>query len=87
MYFCGELWNHNVFQQDDDSSSSQSEHSNLEIAYSINTLEDMTSNHCWLPPIPLTNNHFNALPTYVDLQCNVYFQNNDDGMKNKFNYK
>lgn len=88
MYFCGELWNHNIFQQDDDSSNSKSEHSDLEIDNSINNLKNIQSYQCWLPAIPpSTNYHCNALPTSVDMQCNVYFQNIDDGMKNKYNQK
>lgn len=74
----------NVFQQDEGTSisSSEEEFNQLPVTYKHNTLH---VSH-WLPPIPLKsiNSRYNVFMRYVDMQCNVYFQIDDDGISNTF---
>lgn len=71
----------NVFQQDGEySTNSQSE---SEFNYSSVSEENYKFINSWMPPTSLVKSKFNAIVTNVDLECHVYFQLLDDGMKKK----
>lgn len=74
----------NVFRQDDEPSisSSEKEFNQLPVNYEHSTSHVSR----WLPPIPLKSDksRYNAIVMYVDMQCNVYFQIDDDGILNIF---
>lgn len=80
------LWracHQNVFQQDDEySTSSQSE---SKFKYSSVPKKNDEFVNSWMPPTPLVKSQFNAIVTNVDLECHVFFQILDDGMKKNNN--
>ncbi|CAI6344252.1 unnamed protein product [Macrosiphum euphorbiae] len=73
------LWracHQNVFQQDDEySTSSQSE---SEFKYSSVPKKNDEFVNSWMPPTPLVKSQLNAIVTNVDLECHVFFQISDD---------
>jgi len=81
------LWracHQNVFQQDGEYSTicSQSE---SEFNYSSVPKENDEFVNSWMPPNRLVKSQFIANVTNVDLECHIYFQILDDGMKKNNN--
>jgi len=75
------LWrtcHQNVFQQDGENSTSQSE---SEFNDSNVSKENDKFINAWMPPAPLVESQFNVTGTNVDMKCHVYFQILDEGMK------
>jgi len=77
------LWracHQNIFQQDGEYSTSQSE---SEFNYSNVSKENDKFVNSWMPPADLVESKFTSIVSYVDNKCHVYFQMLDEGMKNK----
>lgn len=76
------VWYQNVFQQDDEYSSTQSGPGCDDI---FETLEHNPSVNSWLPPIPINTSKFKCFGTNVDNHGTIYFHYLENGMKNKKN--
>lgn len=55
--------------------------SDSEIDNVIEKIEDTKSSNCWLPPVPILETQFNAVPSYIDMQCHLYLQIQNKGIK------
>jgi len=76
------LWracHQNVFQQDGEYSTSQSE---SEFNNSDVSKENDKFVNSWMPPACLIESRIDSMVTYVDMKCHIYFQILDEGMKN-----
>uniref|UniRef100_A0A2S2NKN9 RING finger protein n=2 Tax=Schizaphis graminum TaxID=13262 RepID=A0A2S2NKN9_SCHGA len=62
-------------KKDGEYSDSQSE---SEFNYSIVSDENDKCVNSWLPPARLVKSQFNAVVSYVDMECHIYLQNLDD---------
>jgi len=71
-------WHQNVFQQDGEFSTSESE---PEFNNSLVPVKNYKSINHWLPPARLVKSQFNAIVSYIDMECHVYLQNLDSGIK------